>query len=344
MIKINPDCLAVLSSEEAFKLLDCVLMIFKHGQSALKILEVIDFNESPEQIVDYSLLFDLEDLLIEKEEYPNNFGSKDSAGVVKYARNSLVYFNEACDVLDVDSCSNTILDCAEMNAKLKFAVANSGAFIYYCLLDLITYVQYLNNLKNPALAEQTKEQYPDFENTDVEYSPAITQILSREGTPESPETLSPFVTMLIEVIKKFPAQGTAILCKYSEYSEFYDILDMYNQLEIQESNTLIMPQDVEHILNVAHTDASLLETNFETLADKIEGRLGAIEGVSSISYPGLDSLIWLGKYCNSSDDFEVLYVNERSITSDLKLCYLSIAREDISSLRQSGNLSTTSLF
>lgn len=345
LIRVNPDWLSSLNGEEAFKLLDNIVTIYKVGKTAVEILKSVDYNENPDHVVDYGDLFDLEDILIEKDINISGFGSVDSKDVAKYARNACLYFNEACDLLDIDSCSNTVMDCAEMTAKIKFAVANSCAFLYNTLIDVISYIQYLKNVKDPLISEQTKLQYPDYEDVDVEYAPVVAQILSRECTPEEPDTLIPFVMELLETIKEYPNQNTAILSKYSEYSEFYDLLDSYNQVDIRDATSILMPHDVEHILGVQQSDPSLVESQLEVLSEKLDGRMGAIDGVQSISYYGLDSLVWLAKYCQTQDDYDNLFSNERAICSDLEKCYLCIARENLYSLGNAhSTLSTSNIF
>lgn len=345
IISVKPACLAKLSGEDSYKLLDNIMTIYEEGRKASEILETIDFYEDPEFVVDYSELFDLEDCLIEKEIQFSGFGEIDPSNIVKYARNACLYFNEACELLDVDSCSNTVMDCAEMLAKINFAVSNASTFLYNVLFDLIKYVQYLININNDQISEQTKLQYPEFNAVDINYSPEILEILRRYGEPEEPVTLVEFVNELINVLKGYRTQNTAILSYYSEYSEFCDILERYNQVDIQDSMSILMPHDVKYTLSVIRTDDSLTETVLEQLYEKLNGRSGSIDGVQSMSYYALDSLVWLAKYCKSDKDFEKLHMNERYVCSNLEQCYLCIARKNVDVLYTSDDsIIRTNLF
>lgn len=339
-INVNPSCLGKMRGEDITLVLENVMTIMKVGKSAIEILKNINFNEDPEYVVDYGDLFDLEDLLIEKESSFTGFGVIDPQDIVKYGKNACFYFNEACELLDVDSCSNTLMDCAEMLCKIQFAVANASAFIYNILSEVIPYTQYLKNVSDPNLEEQTKLQYPEYENVEISYSPEILNVLSKECVPDDPNSMIEFVAELLNTVREFPTQGTMVLSRYSEYSEFYEIIDRYNEVEIQDATRILMPHDVSYILSVAHNDPSLLETELAKLGDKLEGRMGAIDGVQSISYYGLDSLVWLSKYCKTESDCAALFENERLILSDLNKCYLSIARQNLYSLNFNGSPSS----
>lgn len=345
VINIKPDCLASLKGENSYELLDAILTIFNDGRKAVKILETVDYSESPDFIVDYSELFDLEDLLIEKETKYSGFGEIDAKDIVKYARNSFLYFNDACELLDVDSCSNTTMDCAEMLAKVNFAVANASTFLYNILFEFIKYVQYLINIKDEKLCEQTKLQYPEFEEVEVNFSPNILEILRRYGEPEEPESLTDFILELLNVVKEYPTQNTSILNYYSEYSEFYDLAERYSQVDIQDAVSITMPHDIKYLLSIIKNEGYLAESIFDQLGDKLNGRVGAIDGVQSMSYYGLDSLVWLAKYCVSDKDFEYLYKNERYLCSNLNKCYMCIARKSLDGISQSDDvLNTTNFF
>lgn len=332
-ITIKPKCLNGLNTTESQELLTTLFKILSDSKKSIAILERIDYNVEPSQFVDYGELFDLEDFLIEKQVEFGRFGQEDVTGISRYACNGISYFNEVCLLLDVDTCSNTVMECATMLAKLKFTVANVASFMYHILEELVAYVTYLDSVSNPELEEQTKLQYPEFNSEcELNISPSVIEVLREFGDPENPITLVDFVKGLVETCKEFNMQKTCILSYFSDYTEFYDLVERTGQVDIQEASAVILPHDIKYVLNMSRLDGASLESILDQLLDKINGRMGVIDEVQSLSYYELDSLVWLAKSCKSQSDFNNLYNMERAVLSDLNKCYLAIARNDLSGM------------
>lgn len=331
IINVKPECISKLDSSMSQRILDELFNIYKQGIKAVEVLDSIDFNENPDEIADYGLLFDLEDILIEKDINFDKFGQVDPTGIVKYARNAFTYWNEVCELLDIDSCSNTIMDCAEMQTKLKFAISNSTTFIYNILQEFIKYIVYLQSKQMPEISKATIEQNPEYSEVELNFAPAVLEVLRKEGEPEQPETMIPFVSSLLGIVNAYPSQNTAILKYFSDYSDFYELVDEFQQVDVQQAYDLIMPYDVKYILS-----ASVKDNNagglLEEMNSKVGGRLGSVDGTSSLTFYELDTLVWLSECAKSSTDYEKLFVNERYISSDLEKCYLAIARKNLSEI------------
>ena len=344
VIRVAPEAISQMNTEDALELLNEMSDIVTDGIKCVEYLKKIDYNKDKEEIVDYEeYLYDVEELLFEKKDLNPKMGLKDKEGAAIYAKNAIDYFNSAVKILDIDSCSNTTLECATMLCHVSFAVSNALTFLVKNLFNIINYVEFLIKADSHELGEQTKASYSEFtEVSTVEYVPAISEFLNRYGIPSEPETLKGWVTDIMNSIKEFPTKDTAQFRDYESYCDFMEI--MAEESEDLSEEEFILPNDVQLISMVYKSNSKdILVSYIDQVYNKVHTRVGDDEAVSPFNYEDADILVFLSALVKSRDEAEFIFNHERAIISDYSECYMAIASGSLNSIVVSG-FETTSLF
>ena len=160
-IKVDSEIFDKVSIEEVATVIDALLQLERKAQRGVEILSNIDYKDGADSEVDYTQLFDLEELLEEQADLIAvcpNLGANDKQNLISNIRLAVSYFNEAVEILDVFGCSNTILDCATMLAKLRMVVAQIDSLFLLLFSEVKVYLSKLAKIKDEKTRQELLER------------------------------------------------------------------------------------------------------------------------------------------------------------------------------------------
>lgn len=341
-VTIDSEIFNKVSIEEVATIIDALLQLERKAQKGVEILSNIDYEDNADSEVDYTQLFDLEELLEEQADLIAvcpNLGANDKHNLLSHIRLSVSYFNEAVEILDVFGCSNTVLDCATMLAKLRMVVSQIDSLFLLLFSQVKVYLSKLARLKDPKTREETLDCYPELEEDVVLVpNPGIKAAMNGLVDWESNdvEQLIPFIERLRNGINENPSYRFP-----SELEVFERFIDLCQDInpDVLEYSDVILHSDMRYMIMLSEeSESDKLYNVFEMYPLKLNGRTGEDETIEALGFEERDLLTLLDKITPDSE-LEELYNSERTIMSQLDLVYLKLARA-----KSKGKFKTSSLF
>lgn len=328
-IKVDSEIFDKVSIEEVATIIDTLLQLERRAKRGIEILSGIDYEDSAESEVDYTKLFDLEELLEEQADLIAvcpNLGANDKQNLLSNIRFSVSYFNEAVEILDVFGCSNTVLDCATMLAKLRMVVSQVDSLFLLIFSEIKVYLSKLAKFKDEKTRQEILDCYPDMkEEVIIVPNPGIKAAMIGLVDWESNdvEQMIPFIEQLLSNLNENPSYRFP--SEPEIFEQFVDICQEVNP-DILEYSNVILHSDMRYLVMLNEgSDSDKLYNVFEMYPLKLSGRTGEDEAIEALGFEERDLLTLLNKITPDSE-LEELYNSERTIMSQLELVYLKLAR------------------
>lgn len=341
-IKVDSEIFDKVSIEEVATVIDALLQLERKAQRGVEILSNIDYKDGADSEVDYTQLFDLEELLEEQADLIAvcpNLGANDKQNLLSNIRLAVSYFNEAVEILDVFGCSNTILDCATMLAKLRMVVAQIDSLFLLLFSEVKVYLSKLAKIKDEKTKQEILDCYPDMaEDVVIVPNPGIKAAMSGfiDWESNDVEQMIPFIERLLGNLDENPSYRFPN--EPEIFEQFVDICQEVNP-DILEYSNVILHSDMRYIVMLNEgSDSDKLYNVFEMYPLKLNGRTGEDEAIEALGFEERDLLTLLDKITPDSE-LEELYNSERTIMSQLDLIYLKLARA-----KSKGKFEPTSIF